>query len=257
MRVPASKRFSPSQLNTFVQCPRKYSFQYVERIPVERVPAPHFVFGNAVHDALDTVFRLPPDERSLDRLEQAFRDAWRADPDRQGAFDSREVERTWGLKGLELLGRVAASQDFRQSVPRSLEDWAQVMITGERQLFGRIDRVDNHPDGDGVIVIDYKTGKCRIREDGLGEEIQAQVYALAVQATLETAVREVRFMFLEAQAERSWEPVDLEAIESALVDLVDTIDSTAEFATSPSRLCGWCDYLDLCEAGKAEVGARA
>lgn len=255
MRLPAEKRFSPSQLNSFLQCPRKYAFQYVERVPIERVPSPHFVFGNAVHAALDALFSMPPGERSRELLQEAFRDAWRADPERVGAFDDRDDERRWGLKGLDLLARVAASEEFATIAPRAVEDWAQVGIAGGRELFGRIDRIDDHPDGDGVVVIDYKTGKCRIAEDALGSEIQAQVYALAVRATLDVAVREVRFMFLEAGVERTWQPDDLEPIEAALTDLVDRIDATEEFVPATSRLCGWCDYLDMCEAGRVEMGA--
>ena len=254
MRVPRDKRFSPSQLNTFVECPRKYSFQFIERIPVERVASPHFVFGNAVHSALDALYAMPPEQRTEERLADAFRDAWRADPERAAAFSDKDDERAWGLKGLELLGRVAETTDFQTTVPRALEDWAEVMVSGDRQLFGRIDRVDDHPSGNGVVVIDYKTGKCRIAEDGLGDEIQAQVYALAVQASLKVAVREVRFVFLEAETERLWEPTELDEIEAELVNLVDTIAATTDFQPVPTRLCGWCDYLDHCEAGLAETG---
>ena len=257
MRVPREKRFSPSQLNTFIQCPRKYSFQYIERLPVERAPSPQLVFGNAVHSALDEAFRLPPSERTAARLGDAFRAAWRSDPERTGAFTDSDDERAWGLKGIELLERVASTDEFTTVIPRCLEDWAEVTVDGGRQLFGRIDRVDDHPDGDGVIVIDYKTGRCRIAEDGLGDEVQAQVYALAVQATLKVAVREVRFMFIEAGENRVWHPSDLDRIESRLLDLVEQIEQTTEFTPAPSRLCGWCDYLQHCDAGQAEIDGRA
>ena len=253
VRVPKNKRFSPSQLGTFVQCQRKYSFQYVERIPVERVPSPHFVFGSAIHAALDALYAMPPEQRTVELLQQAFRDAWKADPERAGAFTDSDDERAWGLKGLALLERIAETEDFQSTVPRALEDWAQVMIEGDRQLFGRIDRVDDHESGNGVVVIDYKTGKCRIAEDGLGDELQAQVYALAVQATLKAAVREVRFVFLEAETERLWEPTELDEIEAELLSLVEQIEATTEFVANPSRACKWCDYLEHCESGQAAV----
>lgn len=255
MRVPKEKRFSPSQLGTFVQCPRKYSFQYVERVPVERKPSPHLVFGNAIHAALDAVYSMPPEARTVEAAQQAMRDAWKQDRERQGAFKSVEDERAWGEKGLSLLARIAQTDDFRTAVPRKLEDWAEVMVEGDRQLFGKVDRIDDHSQGDGVVVIDYKTGKCRIAEDGLGDEIQAQVYALAVQASLKTAVREVRFIFLEAETERIWEPTELDEIEAELLRLVDQIEATVEFEPQTSGLCRWCDYLDLCDAGKAKVGS--
>jgi len=256
LRVPKDKRFSPSQLGTFVQCQRKYSFQYVERIPVERVPSPHFVFGSAIHASLDALYALPPEQRTVELLQQAFRDAWKADPERAGAFADSDDERAWGLKGLALLERVAETEDFQSTVPRALEDWAQVMIEGDRQLFGRIDRIDDHESGNGVVVIDYKTGKCRIAEDGLGDEIQAQVYALAVQATLKAAVREVRFVFLEAETERLWEPTELDEIEAELLSLVEQIETTTDFAPNPSLGCRWCDYLEHCESGQAAVAEQ-
>ena len=253
MRVPREKRFSPSQLGTFVQCPRKYSFQYVERVPVERKPSPHLVFGNAIHAALDAVYAIAPEQRTVEAAQAAMRKAWKEDSERQGAFKSVEDERAWGEKGLALLARIGETDDFKRAVPRSLEDWADVMIPGERQLFGKVDRVDDRSEGDGVIVIDYKTGKCRIAEDGLGDELQAQVYALAVQASLKTAVREVRFIFLEAETERIWEPTELDQIEAELVRLVDQIDATTDFEPQTSGLCKWCDYLDLCDAGQAQA----
>ena len=41
---------SPSRLATFLQCPRKYDFQHVKKLPTK--PSPHLDLGSNVHAAL-------------------------------------------------------------------------------------------------------------------------------------------------------------------------------------------------------------
>ena len=43
---------SATALTTYLMCPRKYGFRYVERIPPE-FQAGAFAFGRAVHSALE------------------------------------------------------------------------------------------------------------------------------------------------------------------------------------------------------------
>ena len=47
---------SPSSINTFKQCPRKYYYQYIEKLPV--LPNIHQVRGNIAHDTLEHFYDL-------------------------------------------------------------------------------------------------------------------------------------------------------------------------------------------------------
>jgi len=89
-RLPAVGRPAPtardhisySSITTYQQCPLKYFFKYVERLPEEIVSA-SFVFGRAIHRAVEFHFHellagnQPPD---LDTLLAEFQAGWDEQP---------------------------------------------------------------------------------------------------------------------------------------------------------------------------------
>ena len=57
---------SPSRLATWQQCPRRYDFQHVQKLPTK--PSPNLDLGSNVHAALRDWLRLPPAQRTWDGL---------------------------------------------------------------------------------------------------------------------------------------------------------------------------------------------
>ena len=49
-RLP--RKFSPSALRRYEECPKQFEFAYLLRPEVEEALSPHLVVGNAVHEAL-------------------------------------------------------------------------------------------------------------------------------------------------------------------------------------------------------------
>ena len=64
---------SHSQVFTYLACPQKYKFSYVEQRPVERVSI-NLLFGSAIHKALEVFWRSiqQGQKEPLSSLEQAF-----------------------------------------------------------------------------------------------------------------------------------------------------------------------------------------
>ena len=65
------KNLSPSRASQFKTCPRQFKYANIDKIkePTNEVQAK----GTTVHEALEKLFDLPQDERSLDNLHNLFR----------------------------------------------------------------------------------------------------------------------------------------------------------------------------------------
>ncbi len=144
----------------------------------------------------------------------------------------------------------------RESVALTLEDGTSVSFRG------RIDRVDFFPEGKGLRVIDYKTGRLPGQEDGFcgGTTLQLPLYLMA-------ACR----IWKEADVEKSWAEYcsvsrkgkfgrvlfrgeNWTGKEKTFIRIIRTISQgIAEGTFFPfreaARDCGYCDFQNLCEHG--------
>ena len=149
---------SVSVLNKYLECPRKYYFENILRVP--QAQKKYFGYGNAIHGALDTFFKLKVDDRNLlgdaDDLVSMF---LRQMKKNRSFFTEQEYE-----------GHLHEGQQILRSYfeHRSREWIRPEQIRSEHRISnkefngvpikGNLDRIDIYPDQ--VIVTDYKTGKA-------------------------------------------------------------------------------------------------
>lgn len=172
---------SASQLSTYDDCPLRYAYQYGLRVKDDAGPA--MTLGTIVHEVLAEFLR--PDregEHSREALLAIAADHWREDIARyrpQVEECRRDyyamLEVWWAGEGETL--------DRRQVL--KVEHGFDIQV-GDVRLVGAIDRIDRTPDGEGIRIIDYKTGGREPRPDSLPADIQLAVYHLA--ATLDPAL---------------------------------------------------------------------
>ena len=249
---------SPSRLGTYLQCPRKYDFQHVKKLPTR--PSQNLDLGSNVHAALRDWMRLEPAGRTWDALLEFYRAAWRAN---RPAFadKSREELRQWGERGIAMLRRFA--QDVAPDLaPLAIEKWVGIDF-GEFEVRGKVDRLDLLPDG-SLRVVDYKTGKfprdaARTRADDLA----AAVFARGASTHMAGApVADVEYLYLESM-ERLTFPIDdawqqqRETVVESLARAQLAAEKSGDFPPAPGPLCGWCDFRDRCPEGQAFLDARA
>jgi RecB family exonuclease len=256
MQAPKKPWYSPTRLKTFLDCPRKYEFSVVRKLPT--AASKHLDFGNNVHAALRDWLRMSPKLRTKDNLVQFFRSAWR---DNSKAFERspREEVREWGERGKAMLLRYA------DVVPPNLEPVLIERLVsadyGDVVVGGKVDRVDALPDG-SLKVIDYKTGKfpkspARFRE----EDLAAPVYARATSLAFAGApVVEVELQYLESgeslvfTIDEMWQAhKDLAVVSAA--HATHEAEKSNTFEPRPSPLCDWCDFKQRCPEGKAFLDA--
>ncbi|MEK6900704.1 MAG: PD-(D/E)XK nuclease family protein, partial [Nanoarchaeota archaeon] len=64
---------SPSSINTFKQCQRKYYYQYIEKLPT--FPSIHTVRGSIAHSCLEHIYDLDASMLTEQNYKQKFREA--------------------------------------------------------------------------------------------------------------------------------------------------------------------------------------
>lgn len=211
---PAS--LSPSAVMEFMNCPQSFLMQYIYKLRQPNSLAT--AKGSMCHEALEHIFDLPPEERTLDTLHNLLRVSWGKNRlsdkysflfEKDGSRDL-EAEREWGESGLQLLQNYYEVEDPRSVTrpnPMRREIWLHSHLTVDPDLGttgsqprdpaaetfymrGIVDRLDmvRLPETRGVAlkIVDYKTGKAptlkypRHVNERIMEEsfFQLKVYAL-------------------------------------------------------------------------------
>jgi len=165
---------SASQLSTYDDCPLRYAYQYGLRVRDDAgVPAE---LGSLVHEVLAEFLR--PDrngERTREALYAIAVERWSDDIARyrpQVEECRRDyyamLEAWWDGEGEGPAAPEVLAVEHRFDIE-----------VGDIHLVGAIDRVDRAPDGEGIRIVDYKTGRHEPRPDSLPDDLQLAVYHLA------------------------------------------------------------------------------
>jgi hypothetical protein len=103
-------KLSPYSIGIYQQCPRRYKYQYIDRlIRKYRKPWPWMTMGTNVRAALTEFFWLiPPGARTHETIEDLLRMNWRRNCD--GFADSRQ-EGEYGERAMAQLRRFAETQN--------------------------------------------------------------------------------------------------------------------------------------------------
>lgn len=176
-QIPMPKALSPSAILEFQKCPQSYLFQYLFGLRQGTTEA--LARGTFCHTALENVFDLIPEERTLENLHNLFRKAWseeRLSDGYRALFEegdngdttarNLDAEISWGKSALALLDNYYQLEDPRSvPVPNPLarEIWVSSELMSDRGdkflVRGIVDRVDLI-NGPFLRIVDYKTGKC-------------------------------------------------------------------------------------------------
>jgi putative RecB family exonuclease len=251
---------SHSSISTYLACPLRYGFRYVERRPGEVRPG-QFAFGSAVHKAFEA-FGLARIRARAEGTPEPRPEVLQAALDRKlssSGLTDAEIEEA-RLRAVPVLARFLEVEARTQAEPVAVEVGFGVGVelagdAGGFRFVGYVDRVDRAPDGTTVIV-DYKTGRTRGQGD-VDADAQLTAYAFgcargglrdpATGAILPPASR-LGLYFAES-GELLWTTrtdEQLAAFESGLSETVGRIHDR-EFAARPAPWrCRWCEYRGEC-----------
>jgi len=252
-------RLSPSGAATFEQCPRRWRFRYVDRLPDP--PGVDALVGTFVHRVLEHLMQQPQHRRTTDDARRIARECW---PETSGSDDYRDLElddaqarefrwRAW--RAVEGLWDLEEPSDVDV---QATEQQLSVTLAGV-PFRGVVDRVES--ESAGLVVSDYKSGRAPMQRHAAGRLQQVLLYAAAVEA--ETGEQPVRAQLLYLGQKVVATAVTSVEIEGAVEQLASTWDEIGDacraddFSPRVGPLCGYCPYAERCPEGWAEVRRRS
>lgn len=235
---------SPTAINTYLSCPRKYYLRYIKKLPGR--PSIHLLRGSIVHKTLHEFHiqsgRAPPMTDAKDirkELIRIFQRQWQAE---KTALDSlglsRELLGDYYLDSADMLNNYAHWY-ARQPIPPIVES-AELKIFSDRLgLMGIIDAVRTNDNG--TFLVDYKTSKdCSITEDITR---QALLYALLYQDRNDEIPLAVYIHFLKDPGDPVALYIDDAQLEygKILIDFIREKTRTKDETDYPCTCGGYCE----------------
>lgn len=245
--MPRKPSLSPSKLSTFLVCPTKYMWTYVDprgRFYVRSKS--YFSFGASLHRVLEKFH----DQRetgvttvadAIRTYEESWIDA--------GFSSAEEMSNAYG-EGLELI-RGHVEEEIR--APRGGKT---IMVErffrsdfGTFTLVGRIDRLDEYPDG-SLEIIDYKSGRGGVTPEQVAEDLAMGLYQVLVRRQFPGRPVRATIIALRTNVEATASLLDSE-IEQLVADVTELGElilnrNWEEEVPVAKEVCPHCDFLPLC-----------
>lgn len=274
--MPAVPTLSHSSVQTYLECPLRWKFLYVDKL--SEAPRGYFSFGRTVHSVLEELVRpyLVPGAR---RLETGGRQRTLADfgaavlaegrlmsteeliatYDRlwvSEGYTSPEEEARYRAMGADLLLRYREQLELERPAPVAVEAHLEAKWDGI-PIHGYLDRIDRTPSG-GLEILDYKTSREMSAAEALGSD-QLALYQVLVERNFPEPVESLTLYHLRSLKPYRTPPRRRETLD-ALHERVGTVRDgirTQAFEPKPGRQCGRCEFKDRCpEFREVPVGER-
>ncbi len=177
-----TQHLSHSQISTYLTCPLRYKFHYVDQIPPEFTAAA-LVFGQAIHEAAAAFYQahLEGDALRKDQLQDVYQDTWRGRESEVKFFNGDNPE-SLDDKAKQLLTVFHDSFDPTVKI-LGVEEFFEAPLgnNGTPPLHGYIDLIEEDKEG-RVAVVDLKTASRKPSAFEVHNHPQLTAYSLGAAA---------------------------------------------------------------------------
>jgi len=242
---------SPSSIGTWQQCPLKFRYSRIEKIPEPSTEAQ--LMGTFVHEVLENFYEMPSEERTQINARSTTARLWNEkwaeevevlnlSPEGLHRFRWQSwwcIEALWELEDPQVLQPAAVEQRLTMQVD-------------EAKVLGIVDRY-NHDDQGRIVVSDYKTGKKPRQRYEAEKRFQLLVYTDMLQQHLDAEVAVAELLYLKEKVKWAIEPTkaELTRMRTTVVRVWNELQqacSTGTFEAKRGILCDWCSYKTFCPA---------
>jgi len=245
MRQPT---MSPTKFATFLACPYKYKWLYLDSRGKWFVRSKScYSFGTSLHRVLQ---RYHDNEdisiKSLDDAVEALDQAWID----AGYASAAEMSEALG-DGKIVIQRYIRAAEHRQKESQTIFVEKQLSHSyDEFKLLGRVDRIEEYPDGE-LEVVDYKSGRETVSSEDVASDISMGCYQLLMRKNFPGRKVTATIIALRSghQASYSMNEIELNEFEKDILKLGTIIlsEDFQELFPKRKRICTDCDFVPLCK----------
>jgi putative RecB family exonuclease len=224
----------------YVECPQKFKFRYLDKLPEK--PKPFFSFGRSVHSALEFFYgvaALPAP--TLEQVLASYKANWVSE-----GYKDAEEERKYFADGEKILRGFHAKHLADFEPPFFAEYRFDLKVDGV-PVTGFVDRIDKVGTG-GIAIVDYKTGKA-FGEDRVRTDAQLTMYQMACEELLGLKVERMTFYHLNSLTPVTGErhsDGQVRQLRERIVTVADSIQKGLFEPTPEEAKCRWCDFKPHC-----------
>ena len=233
--------FSARRLKTFLECPRKFQFTYIDQIPVP-TPSP-LAFGKTIHEVIESIHLDGLWEES--KAFSLFRSLWeRRQREEPILFTDQTPEKYEKLAEKILSGYIRRQKELP---PPLLVEFEFSIPFGEVQLHGFIDQI--REEGEGLVIVDLKSDKSKPSRAELDMDLQFTIYAFAAHQIFHQPIKACIHYHLRTNEEilTYREPERCAETIGEVIRFVTQNIKVGVFPPNRGIQCRWCPFAFLCE----------
>jgi CRISPR/Cas system-associated exonuclease Cas4 (RecB family) len=255
---------SVSKAKTFKQCKAKYHFSFIQKLPKKEMD--FHLFGKFLHEVLERFEKEIINGSNLNDniiLKNVYKqtlDVWvvkrksdKSTKDKLQLTD-KQLKECFDILCNYLYYRSELKKEGKLPTPICAEKPFYINVKDKVLINGYIDLVKL--DVDGVLhVADYKTSASSEYLEKDFFQLKTYAYVMCLEDPNLEMVRCSYIMLRD-----NFRPVIVEykreeliEVENKFIEYADSINKEKLFRPNTSILCGYCDFLDKCEAGRKKV----
>ena len=248
---------SHSSISDYLKCPRAYFLRNMYRDPKTNhkisVIEPPLALGQAVHDTIDTLSKLPAEERFSKPLSETLETIWSNVSGQKGGFSDAEEESQFKTRAMEMIDRISAHPGpLTQKAIKIRQELPYYWLSEDDNIIlcGKVDWLQYNEKTDSVRIIDFKTGKFDEDPDSL----QLPIYYLLATHTQTKPVTGISYWYLNRDDEPMDMPIpDMDLAEKKILELAKKVALARKLGHFKCREdgCRACRPYEAVLAGKA------
>jgi putative RecB family exonuclease len=180
---------SYSSISCYLQCPLKWKFHYVDKLPEEFITS-SLVFGQAIHESVAAFLNasLSGDSLTPDEMLMVYLNAWRQSNGTEIRCSNGDSEEKLLKKAQDLLSLWHDSHDgiaevigVEEEFSLDLAELTDYPSLDLPPLIGYVDHIIKQPDG-SIALIDLKTAARKPSQLQADQSLQLTAYSLGARA---------------------------------------------------------------------------
>lgn len=238
-------KLSATRVSSFLQCPQKYWFSYVKKLPKKSNPS--FKLGLACHEALEFAGNIRMKRKLTDKDKEAV----------LNKYDEVSVS-----EGIE---NMSVHKEGKKIVKDKLESFNKEKIIAVEEKFGfgkdstktesgvpligAIDKVIE-VDRETLVVIDYKTSNTALTPDQLESDLQLSIYDYVARTKWPGYKRYILSLdYLKSEPIYTYRhEEERDELNKYLKEVYTQMCNLTEDKVVPrlNMFCSWCDFKENC-----------